>query len=151
MDKNTTITHGSKLISIYKSNYLVKKRSDERHKEWWNKNRKNWSDYLRSYKTKKKNEVVEALGGKCKVCGITQEMLYETKSTQQRWLHCHEINGEKHKGSVVYYLNNLDKFVLLCPSCHRGVHFVERFLRLSWKELEPMIIQESGKCPYYPI
>jgi hypothetical protein len=47
----------------------------------------------------------------------------------------HEKNGEIHRKKPSLELREKDRFVLLCKTCHRSVHWCMEYLNMSWEQI----------------
>ena len=92
---------------------LIPKEEKERwgimRKEWWEENRQ---------------KVIEELGGKCRIC-----------ERNNRKLFFHNIKNEKHSFSPLYYQKHKKEFLLVCGSCHKGIHFCEQELNINLEKI----------------
>jgi len=78
----------------------------------------NRKGYISEYYHRERDRIIKQLGGKCIVCGATDN------------LHIHHIipyNGKNHRGRgaiarLLDWKNNIDKICLLCEECHKLYH-----------------------------
>lgn len=76
----------------------------------------NKKGYMKEYYHKVKTELIEELGGACKVCGASEELHFHHKE---------QLNGNRPRGSLnrlVEIKNNIENIELLCVPCHKEQH-----------------------------
>ena len=90
--------------------------------------------YAREYKKTNQEKARKIFGDKCFIC---HKKARQKKAALPDF---HRIDGEEHKGlAYVDAIKNPDKYVPLCPLCHRGVHFAMEKLGMTWKEIQNML------------
>ena len=83
-----------------------------------------------SYRLEAK-ELREAIFGReCKICNASQD---------ERMLAVHRKDGALHKPEVVWNPESLrslhpEDWVMLCPRCHRAVHWSKTYLSMKWQD-----------------
>ena len=119
------------------ANYICKKCWKEYMGKWYKRKREKWRLYLRDYLRDKRKEILKTLGIKCKLCN--KECGIQSDKLHKRFYHFHEKSGGKHDNHAYYVLSHLEDFVLLCPRCHKGVHWLMDIFNLKWGEIENMV------------
>jgi len=108
-------------------------------KQYYEKNKVRLRKIRKLYARKIRKQAEEVLGGLCFICGA------------KRPLCGHKKDGSSHASNIApLILKNPDEFVLLCPSCHRGIHFCMKILNMTWdaflKEYKSReVCHDSGK------
>lgn len=105
----------------------------ERNKESKRKYRQNNKDKIKAYnktrnleiRAKRRNELEQILGTKCKICGKEKRII------------CHRKNGEPHESKDTYkmVLEHPEDWIRLCEFCHKGVHWAMKHLNMSWDDI----------------
>lgn len=97
------------------------------HREWHKKNRKKSRESSRKYEVKRKLEARNLLGDKCFFC------------SKDRRLHFHKKDGQNHRGIPAFLevRKKPEAWILLCAvPCHKVVHWMMKFLDISWEQIE---------------
>jgi len=122
-----------------------RERNQERLREqkrgWWHRNKDKISEKRRVQRKKRlkrlKEEFVKLFPEECFLCGRTNVRL-ET----------HEINCKPHpRGNLnlTYILKNPEKFVRLCASCHKGVHWLKSYSKnINFDRLSQLVGKVVG-------
>lgn len=112
--------------SKYNSDYYQKnrKRLDEQHKDWGQKNKEKRRSHQDAYYKKRREEALELLGRVCLSCKWEGKVYF------------HKKDGQPHgKHTALLVLKNPEQFVILCHHCHEAVHWVMKHLGLTWDEI----------------
>lgn len=124
-------------IKEYRRRYYQEHREEKRkysrehyqkHEEEYKKRRK------RSYKKQreKRSQAVLLLGSKCFFC-----------KHEDKRLIFHKKDGQSHKKPTYYLvLKNPNDFVLLCLPCHQGVHWIMKYLGMSWERIYALLVNK---------
>ena len=93
----------------------------EKYRERRNKNRQRYNEKAKS----QRNQALTLYKNRCFFCRVSKKRLV-----------FHEKSGKPHPSKVApFVLKNPDDFSLLCIPCHKAVHWVMKYLRLSWEEI----------------
>lgn len=111
------------------------------------------SDYVCNYVKRRKNNLVNVMGGKCLLCGFDKF---------QEALEFHHVNPQEKEFALTSsnmknladQLIELRKCVLLCANCHRGVHAGYYEIPNDWQssfneEIAQDLLAEKEKRHYY--
>lgn len=92
---------------------------------------------------RKKIKAVEALGGKCSICGYDRCI---------NALEFHHIEGKEEKPSYIIMrwswdrvMKELEKCILVCSNCHREIHYQDLDASIQI-ELKPFIEKICPQC-----
>lgn len=114
---------------MFISGHNGRKYSDSKQykREWNHRNRNKRYEYKRLYIAKRKMNLVQLLGGKCKKCGLqaTMENLavfdFHHRNPEEKSFNLGQnIIGDKSYETI---LNEAKKCDVLCSNCHRIHHF----------------------------
>jgi len=99
----------------YQTDESYKKAKLERNSEWAKQNRKHKTEKLRELRRKKRQQLVEHLGGKCIGCGVTEDLQFD---------HINRADKLYTIGKIIDWdlsriLPEVEKCQLLCKECHR--------------------------------
>lgn len=95
-----------------------KKRHYEKHKV----------EIMLKQKLRRQSLLAKNFGNQCWCC--------EKDLTGKRDRVMHEKEGITHQEHhPEFYIRNKEKFILVCSSCHKGLHFTHDKLNLNWKEI----------------
>ena len=114
---------------------------DRPYREWPKERQLKSNGYKEAYRRRQRSKLLGLLGDACAVCGEKDRVLNVMRGTKG-WLQFHEKLGTPHHPSFGVVLKNVERFVPLCPRCHRGVHFCLHFLGMSWEELSENLMAE---------
>ena len=89
----------------------TRRRFYERHKE-------RMSQYWKTWRRKKTEEIIQKLGGRCKVC----------KESNIRYLQFHYKKGGKHPRYKAWILKHIKDFKLLCANHHNELTVYKEIL-----------------------
>lgn len=109
-----------------------KKERTEIRRAYYKRTRETRLQYRRDYTKRLKEKIQTLLGNKCVVCGKTEKLV------------AHEIHGKPHAKRVHYILNHIEDFVLVCYSCHNGIHFCMKHLGLTLEQILEMVVGDNG-------
>ena len=112
MDKNTGADWHRKK---YHTDETYKKEKLERNSQWAKQNRKHKTEKLRELRQRKRQQLVEHLGGKCVGCGTTKDLQFD---------HINRADKLYTIGKIIDWdmsriLPEVEKCQLLCKECHR--------------------------------
>ncbi len=89
---------------------------------------------LRVKKSKELRRIRDLIfGDKCYIC------------CSKVGLVAHKKDGIKHKYNIMVTILDYKKYVRLCTSCHKGVHFCMKYLKYSWEDVYKIIKSEYYK------
>lgn len=67
----------------------------------------------------------ELFGSSCIICG---------RGKKSSRMICHQKYGKKHNCvNLTYAVNHPEEFVRLCYACHKGVHWVMKYFKMTWE------------------
>jgi len=78
-------------------------------------------DWMRRKAKELREEIIERLGGKCKICGFNNVLALEIHHKERK----NDYRASKSTGKYGYYramLKEIDKVELLCANCHQILH-----------------------------
>lgn len=101
------------------------------------------SDNVKNLVKRRKNDLIEVLGGKCCICGFNQFI---------QALEFHHVHPEEKlfgissstaaTRSLEAKLQELKKCILVCANCHRGIHYGFCTVPENWQDLYQESIAE---------
>ncbi len=92
--------------------------------KWGRKKRKNLKAFLD-----------ELVGRKCYFCGFEHRRIVHTKSGVE-----HKDFASMTKEELLEVESHKDDYVCLCFMCHKAVHWCMKHLKLTWKEIEGLVV-----------
>jgi len=121
----------------YQKHKEQRKEYDEEYYQEYKEERKKWH---REHHKEQRRQVFLLLGGECLLCGLDKE----------KKLVIHKKDGESHEkaAACLLALKNSDDFVLLCYSCHKGIHWLMKYLKMSWEQLYVLLINIKKEEAY---
>lgn len=112
-------SHHSELTEEEKVEYRL-----SRERKYRATHKKEIRDYFRNFHKRRKQELVDRLGGKCIDCGWSGPLpafdFHHKDSTQK------DFNLSKTYKKMEEVIAEIDKCVLLCSNCHRVRHWGEK-------------------------
>lgn len=78
-------------------------------------NRKYHRDYSRAYYHRRKQKLIDMLGGKCAKCGTTDELTFDHKDPTEKSFSVGKLLN--YRWSII--LREIEKCQILCAPCHR--------------------------------
>lgn len=112
MNKNTGAEwHRDK----YQTDETYRKEKLKRNSEWSKQNREHKTEKLRELRRRKRQQLVEHLGGKCVGCGVTENLQFDHINRADRLY----TIGKIIDWDLSRILPEVDKCQLLCKECHR--------------------------------
>ena len=99
----------------YQTNETYKKEKLERNSEWAKQNREHKTTKLKELRHRKRQQLIEHLGGKCVACGVTENLQFDHINRADKLY----TIGKILDWNMSRILPEVDKCQLLCKECHR--------------------------------